>query len=197
MTGGGGAPTVPAVTRLHLVIGPVGAGKSTFVAHLRAAAGAVDMNLDQWMATLYGPDPRPAEDRIAWYLERRDRCLAQIWATARRALDVGTDVVLEVGLIQRAERLAFYQRVDATPHRLTVYLLDAPREERWARVEGRNAAQAGTFAMVVPREIFELASDLWEPPDEAERNARDVRVVDDALGADGARAWFYARAGEG
>ncbi len=31
--------------------------------------------------------------------------------------------------------------------------------------------------MVVPPEIFELASDLWEPPDEAERRGHDIRLV--------------------
>lgn len=31
--------------------------------------------------------------------------------------------------------------------------------------------------MVVPLEVFELASDLWEPLDEDERRGRDVRTV--------------------
>ncbi|MCA9555314.1 MAG: ATP-binding protein [Myxococcales bacterium] len=179
------------MARLSLVIGPVGAGKSTFVTHLRQRRGAVDMNLDAWMATLYGADERPAEGRVAWYLERRDRCLRQIWDTAVRALNAGTEVVLEVGLIRRDERARFYQQVDATAHPLTVFLLDAPREERRARVARRNAARGETFAMEVPMEVFELASDLWEPPEQDERQAREIVEVMDVATPDGALTWLY------
>jgi hypothetical protein len=41
----------------------------------------------------------------------------------------------------------------------------------------RNVEQGETFSMVVPPEFFELASDLWEVPDEAEREGRTVRFV--------------------
>jgi hypothetical protein len=41
----------------------------------------------------------------------------------------------------------------------------------------RNVEQGETFSMVVPPEFFELASDLWEPPDEAECEVRDLRFV--------------------
>jgi hypothetical protein len=32
--------------------------------------------------------------------------------------------------------------------------------------------------MVVPPDVFELASDLWEPPDETECLGRDIRFVE-------------------
>ena len=31
--------------------------------------------------------------------------------------------------------------------------------------------------MVVPPQIFELASDLWEPPEAAEQSGRDMRFI--------------------
>ena len=46
-----------------------------------------------------------------------------------------------------------------------------------ARVEERNRSQGSTFSMVVPPAIFELASDLWEPPDADECQDRDVRFM--------------------
>ena len=48
---------------------------------------------------------------------------------------------------------------------------------RRARVERRNAERGQTFAMHVPPDIFELASALWEPPDAAECQQRDVRFM--------------------
>lgn len=160
---------------MHLVLGPVGAGKSTYVRTLAPEQRALRLILDDWMARLYGADERPASGRVAWYLERRDRCLAQIWEVADHACLLGTNVVLEIGLIRRDERAAFYERVDAAGHPLTVHLIDAPREVRRARVLKRNQERGETYAQGVPLEFFELASDMWEPPDEDERRARDIR----------------------
>lgn len=165
------------MSHLHLLLGPVGAGKSTHARTLAAQQRAIRLVLDDWMARLYGDDLRPQVGRVAWYLERRDRCLAQIWEVADNLVALGTRVVLEIGLIRRDERAAFYRRVDDVGHPLTVHLLDAPREVRRARVLRRNEERGETFAQVVPLEFFELASDMWEPPDEDERRERDIREV--------------------
>jgi predicted kinase len=164
------------VARLHLVIGPVGSGKSTFALQLSREHRAVRLILDDWIAQLFRAD-RPDTGLVPWYAERVQRCIEQIWKLAQSIIEVDIDVVLEIGLIQRRERERFYARVDAAGFPLTVYLLDAPRELRHARVERRNHEQGDTFSMVVPTEIFELASDMWEPPDEAELSQRSIRVV--------------------
>jgi len=173
--------------RIHLVIGPVGAGKSTFVRQLVQQHRAVPLNLDDWMATLFSQD-RPSSpdtaDVMAWYVPRTLRCLAQIWKTAEAVLNAGCDVVLEVGLIQQAQRDAFYARMGPWADAVVVYVLDAPRELRRERVLRRNTQQGATFSMVVPPHIFELASDLWQPPGEAEcaqRNVVWVPVAERAL----------------
>ena len=160
---------------IHLIIGPVGAGKSTFARALGARHRAVLLILDDWMARLYGDDERPAIGRIAWYLERRDRCLEQIWSVTRSLCDLGTNVVLEIGLIQRADRDAFYGRVEDAGYKLAVYVLDAPRDVRRERVLRRNVERGETFAQEVPPEFFELASDRWQPPDADE--VRDRAII--------------------
>lgn len=164
------------MAHLHLVLGPVGAGKSTFALRLCREHRAVRMNLDEWMAQLFGPD-RPPGGSLAWYIERTHRCLEQIWRQAVRTVEAGTDVVLELGLILRRDREHFFARVDAAGHALTVYVLDASRETRRRRVQRRNEEQGATFSMHVPPEFFELASDRWEPLDEVECEGRDVRFL--------------------
>lgn len=165
------------MSTLHLILGPVGAGKSTYAAALAARLPAPRFTLDMWMATLYGDDPRPPGDRRAWYAERVDRCLSVIESITFELAERGTPVVLELGLIRRAARLAFYDRVADHGHPLRVHLLDAPREVRRARVVQRNEARGPTFSMEVPLEVFELASDLWEPPDAQERARVEVTDV--------------------
>jgi predicted kinase len=163
--------------RIHLVIGPVGAGKSTFVRQLVQQHRAVPLNLDDWMATLFSPDRPDSADVMVWYVPRTLRCLEQIWKTAEAVLAAGNDVVLEAGLIQQHQRDAFYARMGPWADAMTVYLLDAPREVRRERVLRRNADQGETFSMVVPPHIFELASDLWQPPSDAECAERSVVFV--------------------
>lgn len=160
---------------LHLLFGPVGAGKSTFARELCRQHRAVRLTVDDWMAQLFGADERPAVGRLEWYVERRQRVLEQTWKLTLDLLAVGTPVVFEPGLIRRQEREALYARADEAGLKLAVYVLDAPREVRRERVLRRNGERGETFAMEVPLAFFELASDLWEPPDDDERRERDLR----------------------
>lgn len=164
------------MAKIHLIEGPVGAGKSTFVAQLCKQHAAPGMILDAWFVRLYSPD-RPAQGLMPWYAERKQRCLAQIWATALDILRAGHDVVLELGLVERSSRERFYAQVESAGCELTVYLLDAPRDVRRERVRRRNREKGATYAMDVPDAFFELASDAWESIDESELDRCDVRVI--------------------
>lgn len=62
------------MSRVHLIEGPVGAGKSTFGATLAASSNGVHIPLDEWFATLFSPD-RPGGDFVPWYVERKERLL--------------------------------------------------------------------------------------------------------------------------
>lgn len=158
---------------LYLPIGPVGAGKSTFARERTARNGGVFLDVDAWMVTLYGADVRPKEDVITWYLERRQRCRDLLWSTARDILTAGADVFLELGLVSTLEREAFYAKARDDDLKLTVCLVDASRDIRRQRVLARNSS-AGAQTQIVPLEFFERASDAWEPPSAAERQAVDM-----------------------
>jgi predicted kinase len=163
-------------SEIQLVIGPVGAGKSTFGLALARQQRAVRLTLDEWMATLFRPD-RPDHGVVEWYVERSARCIEQIWSVADAVLGVGTPVILELGLLTRRERASFYERVAVSGFPLTVHVVDAARAVRRERVAARNQARGPTFSMLVPPAIFELASDLWEAPDADECAGRVVHFV--------------------
>jgi uncharacterized glyoxalase superfamily protein PhnB/predicted kinase len=159
--------------RVHLIVGPVGAGKSTFARRLERERRAMRLSLDEWMAKLFSPD-RPEVGRREWYVERRARCTEQIGAVAKAAGDAGSEAVLELGLLRRDERERCYAWIEAAGFALTIYVLDAAREVRRERVAARNVTQGETFSMLVPPEFFELASDLWQPLEAAECEGRAV-----------------------
>ncbi|HWU88672.1 MAG TPA: ATP-binding protein [Kofleriaceae bacterium] len=161
---------------LHLLIGPVGAGKTTYAQQRMARTPGVFLDLDTWMVRLFAADPRPQENVIAWYLERRDRCRDLLWDVALNVLGCGTDVLLEIGLLAAAEREAFYAKARDEGLQLAVYLLDAPRAIRRERVAQRNRS-VGPFTQIVPIEFFERASDAWQPPSESERTAWGILDV--------------------
>ena len=153
--------------KIHLVEGPVGAGKSTFAASHAPRVGGVHIALDAWCARLFSPD-RPSTGVMPWYVERKARLLDQIWDHALAVLACGTPPVLELGLVQRRSREDFYQRAREAGVELAVYLLAASRDVRRERVVRRNVERGPTFSMVVPAPFFEMASDAWEEPDELE-----------------------------
>lgn len=161
---------------IHLVEGPVGAGKSTFAAQLSVTHEAPRLNLDEWMVTLFRPD-RPSTDFMPWYTERKSRCIEQIWRVTCDLMDTGTSAILELGLVQANDREAFYSRVDASDYALQMYVLDAPKEVRRQRVQDRNNQKGDTYKMEVSDEIFEIANSAWQPPDEAECRDRGVEFL--------------------
>lgn len=158
---------------LNLVIGPVGAGKTTFARQRAAKERAVFLDLDTWMVRLFGKDTRPQDNVIAWYLERRDRCRAVLWDLTCEILASGADVFLELGLVASEEREAYYAKARGGDFQLVVYLLDESRDIRRERIVERNDS-AGEHTQIVPMPFFEIASDAWQPPTEAERKAMGI-----------------------
>lgn len=134
------------------------------------------LDLDEWMVTLFRPD-RPQEGFMQWYADRKARCIDQIWRVACELMDTGTGAVLELGLVQLADRDDFYRRVDAADYELIVYVVDAAEDVRRRRVRERNAQQGSTYKMEVSDEIFEVANRAWQAPDESECAARDIRFA--------------------
>ena len=159
--------------KVHLILGPVGAGKTTFAMHLAQERHALFLNLDEWMSVLFRSD-RPESGLWEWYRDRVNRCKQQIQHITESALLVGIEVILELGLVLRSDRDNFLSWLDSTDAEFKIYLLDAPRDVRRARVVKRNLEKGTTFSMEVPADIFELASDLWQPLAEEELDGRDV-----------------------
>jgi len=153
--------------QIHLIEGPVGAGKSTYAKAFAKEGGFTHIALDEWFVQLFSPD-RPHVNFVPWYVERKDRLIQLILTYAYTILESNQSVALELGLIQHIPRIEVLRQIQHAGFNVTVHVLDAPKSIRQKRVQQRNIEQGETFSMIVPDHIFEIASDMWEAPNEIE-----------------------------
>jgi len=152
---------------LHVIYGPSGAGKTTYAHEFARRERAVAFILDDWMARLFGPDmPTPLE--YDWMVERVSRCEAQIWSCAAAVMATGASVILDIGLMRRADRARIREIAEAVDLPLQFHFVTAPQEVRRARVEGRNEVRGETFAIEVSPAHFEFIEGVFETPDAEE-----------------------------
>ncbi|MCZ8208634.1 AAA family ATPase [Aquidulcibacter sp.] len=160
----------------HLICGSTGAGKSTYAQALASDLGGLHFAIDRWMVTLFWQDsPQPIE--FDWTMARIDRCEAMIFETAKQAVSIGVPAILDLGFTKSAHRQKFAKLAAEAQIPVVLHVLDVPVEERWARVEGRNANKGDTYAMEVDRSMFDFVETMWELPDAVEMNALNGLLV--------------------
>jgi predicted kinase len=164
---------------VHLVCGSTGAGKTTYALQLSEQLGAVRFSIDEWMTGLFWMDtPQPLE--AAWATERVERCYAQIWETASQVVARGVPCVLDLGFAQAKSRARFAGLAAGVGSSVQLHFIDVPLEERWRRVESRNARKGETYQLRfdVTRAMFDYVESMWEPPTAEEMDAcNGVRVT--------------------
>lgn len=157
--------------RLHLVVGPVGSGKSTWARRFAADRSALFLEMDAWVTALFGEAPTGFQF-LEWYTGCAQRCLPVMWQVAEQVVRSGGEVVLELGFVRRRERESFYLRAARASLALSVVVVDAPWELRFKRVAERNASRSGGPELKVEPAVFRRVSDLWEAPDPEESEER-------------------------
>jgi predicted kinase len=154
---------------IHLICGSTGAGKTTYASRLSDRLDGIRFSIDEWMAALFWMDtPQPLDP--AWSLERVERCLAQIWSVALPVASRNVPCVLDLGFSRAQSRVKFADLAKAAGLSVQLHFIDVPVEERWRRVEARNARKGETYQLGfdVTREMFDFVEGLWEAPTQAE-----------------------------
>lgn len=148
---------------VHLICGPIGAGKTTVAWRLAEQHRAVRFSLDEWVMELFGkeaPDPM----RFEWWAERCERCRQRMWSVCEALLARDVDVILDFGLPsleQREHWRALALQRGAGVH---LHVVTADAAVRWQRVQVRNGRESVTFALVVTQSMFAGSELWWEPP---------------------------------
>jgi predicted kinase len=142
---------------VHLMCGATGSGKTTFARQL-ARAGAVHLNIDEWMLRLYGRElPRPAfEQKLA-------ACFELLIDLAGAIARAGTEVVLDAGFWHKQRRVSARGHLAELGLTTVLHVVSLPDDERWRRLERRNQLRS-PHEYEISREMFEAFSSCFEPP---------------------------------
>jgi predicted kinase len=147
---------------LHMLCGPVAAGKSTLAAELARAPGTLLIAQDAWLAALYPEELRT----IADYARLIPRLRAAMGPHVSGLLRAGLSVVLDWPANTRTSRAWMRGIFEAAGAAHRLHWLDVPDELCLARLAARNAGGLHEY-QVSPEEFWELRRH-FEPPAAAE-----------------------------
>lgn len=146
---------------LYLIVGLPGSGKTTHAKELELGNLALRFTPDEWILSLYGNDlDRPKRDAV------RDPIEALQWQVAKRALDLGCNVVLDWGFWTHKERTKYREQAEAVGARVKIVFLDVTIDELWSRISQRTESLKGTLH--ITRSELEQWSSMFEPPQKEE-----------------------------
>lgn len=155
------------MSRMILVCGPTGVGKTTYSISLAKEIGAIRFSIDPWMKTLFAKDMTTLD--YSWMIERVNRCYEQIWDVSEQVLLLGGSVVLDLGFTEKKQRKIFSEKGSLLSINTEVHYLDAPLEVRKLRVEKRNAEKdPSVYTFDVTEFMFEFMEPRFEKPDAEE-----------------------------
>ena len=104
---------------LHLMVGLPCSGKTTLAQKLEHELPALRLNLDEWHIRLFGQDAEEPEHDA-----RHSLIEAMLWNIASRALELGTNVILDYGFWALEEREDYRLRAKQLGAGSEVHYLD-------------------------------------------------------------------------
>lgn len=119
---------------LHLMVGLPCSGKTTLARTLERELGALRLTPDEWQIPLFGQDAEDPEHDA-----RHSLIEALLWNIAARALELGTNVILDYGFWAREEREDYRLRAQRLGAGSEVHYMDVPADELLRRLAQRNA----------------------------------------------------------
>ncbi|MCA0457443.1 MAG: ATP-binding protein [Chloroflexi bacterium] len=153
------------MTTLHLMVGLPCAGKTTFAKKLEQEQSALRLNLDECHIQLFGQDAEDPEHNV-----RHIVIETMLWNIASRALELGTNVILDFGFWAREEREHYRALARALGASSEVHFLDVSEDELLRRLAIRNAQQSET-SFYIPEDMMKPWFAIFQrpTPDELER----------------------------
>jgi predicted kinase len=140
-------------------------GKTTLAQKLEQELPALRLTPDEWQIGLFGQDAKePEHDARHSFIE------AMLWNIASRALELGTNVILDYGFWAREEREDYRLRAKQLGASSEVHYLDVSEDELLRRLKNRNS-QPSQGSFLISEEAMKPWMAFFQQPtlDELER----------------------------
>ncbi len=159
---------------IHLVCGPIGAGKTTYAKQLAKEQSAICFSEDDWLAKLFVPDApegllqEPMQVVGAWATEKYLRCRGQIWLVCQQLIENDISIVLDGAAANKEQRDVIRKKASDFNVEFKLHYVTSSVESRHKRVFERNAKQGETYSLEVTPAMFEHTENIFEPPIDTE-----------------------------
>ena len=150
---------------LHLMVGLPCSGKTTLARKLEQERAALRLTPDEWQIGLFGQDANEPEHDA-----RHSLIEAMLWNIASRALELGTNVILDYGFWASEEREDYRLRAKRLGANTEVHFLDVSAEELLRRLAVRNSQSSQESFHISEESIKPWMAFFQKPtPEELER----------------------------
>lgn len=151
---------------LHLMVGLPCSGKTTLAQKLEHELPALRLTPDEWQIRLFGQDAEEPEHDA-----RHSLIEAMLWNIARRALELGTNVILDFGFWAREEREDYRSRAQQLGASSEVHYLEVSEDELLRRLEERNSRPSQESFLISEKAMKPWMAFFQKPtPDELEQS---------------------------
>jgi hypothetical protein len=140
-------------------------GKTTLAQKLEHELPALRLTPDEMQIRLFGQDAEEPE-----HDDRHSLIEAMLWNIAGRALELGTNVILDFGFWAREEREDYRSRAKHLGAGSEVHFLDVSEDELLRRLEERNSRPSQESFLISGKAMKPWIAFFQKPtPDELER----------------------------
>lgn len=142
----------------HILVGFIGAGKTTFARKIEQETGAIRFTKDEWMVRLFGNTP-PADTFVVY----DDRMAALATDMALKCLAAGIDVVIDEGFWVKEHRDEIKGKVISAGATPILYYIEAPYELMKERTL-RRSQNPPVDSYVIDEASFDAYWQFFRPP---------------------------------
>lgn len=159
---------------IHLVCGPIGAGKTTYALDLAEKENGVRFSEDEWLEKLFVPDApegllkQPMQIVGAWATEKYQRCRGQIWLVCQQLLKNNVTIILDGAAANIEQRDLIRKKASDYNVDFQLHYVTSAVDTRRKRVFERNTLQGETYSLEVTPAMFEHTEAFFSPPVGAE-----------------------------
>ncbi|HBM14792.1 MAG TPA: hypothetical protein DD381_00350 [Lentisphaeria bacterium] len=151
------------MSKIYLVAGQIGSGKTTFSKELESRTGAFRFSPDEWMLKLCPGEIRNEEFDHYFFI-----CCEIAWKLTKKLSEKGLDIILDFGFWNRELRDKYIQRIIGIGAEYKLYYVYCPEETIRERIKARNESLPND-CFRISDEAFNFFSPGFQPPSEDER----------------------------